>query len=172
MQENLGSGLEKIRDTSGKGGGRMLPWPQRRGMCPKPCCHQCQRWLSKRATSPAGMSLPSAPTGPLSSIGTRTDGAKWLLTERSSPCWCPSPPGQAQISLMPGHGLSSPFPAPCPAARIWPEAQPHSFTWRSMGRFLVGTITVHFTLVYSGLLKKHSAGFLYESTYAFHSFCF
>lgn len=114
MQDNLGSELE-VRDISGKGEGRMS-WAERDGECAPGCFAISVRDRhSKRASSPAAMPLLSTHWAFQQHWHTHR-GAKWLLTECSSSCWCPSPPEQTQI--IPGHSLSGPFPAPCPPARI------------------------------------------------------
>lgn len=149
-QENLGSELEEAGDASGKGGGRMFSWHRGRD------CAQGRAAVGVRDGNadvlPALLPRPCQqhPLG-LSVALPRTQGPKGF--SQNALILLVSLPTRANTNgLMPGHSLSGPFPVPRPRPRIWPEAQPHSFTRRSVGRFLVGTVTVHFTLVCSGLL--------------------
>lgn len=89
MQDNLESELEKVRDTSGKGGGRMLSWAERGGMSPRRIAISGRDGHSKRATSPAAMPLSSEPTEPFSGVGTHTEGPNGFSQSAAHPAGAP-----------------------------------------------------------------------------------
>lgn len=99
MQDNLGSELDKVRDTSGKGEGRMS-WAERDAECAPGCFAISVRDRhSKHASSPAAMPLSSAPTGPFSGIGTHTEGPNGFLQSAAHPAGAPLHQSKHRSSL-------------------------------------------------------------------------
>lgn len=130
MQEDLGSEWRKLETHQARVEEGWCPG-QRTGNVPRAALPSASE-MGTASVPPALLPCPfhQRPPG-LSAALAHTQMGQMASTEGSSPCCCPSPPEQTQISLRePGHSLSGSFPAPHLPARIWPEAQLHSFTWK------------------------------------------